>query len=71
MSGDQAIGGWGAVETSGNYVCMNVYIYIQYYIHTWFAESEYYTQNKNNMSPKKGPFQKESRLPATIFQGIC
>ena len=24
-----------------------------------------------NMSPEKGPFQKETRLPTSIFQGIC
>ncbi len=34
-----------------------------YYIHD--------TPRKINMSPEKGPFQKEHSLPTGIFQGIC
>ena len=30
-----------------------------------------FTPPKTNMSPKKGPFQKDSSLPTTIFEGTC
>lgn len=29
------------------------------------------TPLKTNMSPEKGPFQKENNFPTTIFQGAC